>query len=73
MALGLRRVSWVRIVVGPDGPRCDVVGTGHRRTHIRRVPLHTATALMAAGVPGVVRRVGDPIDDASKRPMKVRG
>lgn len=55
--LGLQRVSWVRIVLGPKGPSCEVVGLAHRRPVRRVVPLRTATALMRAGVPGVVRSV----------------
>lgn len=53
--LGLHRVSWVRIVLAPAGARCDVAGVAHRRPVVRPVPLRTATALMAAGVPAVVR------------------
>jgi hypothetical protein len=56
--LGLQRVSWVRIVLGPNGPSCEVAGLGHRRPVRRAVPLRTATALLRAGVPGVVRSVG---------------
>ena len=53
--LGLERVTWVRIVVGPGGPQCVVAGVAHRRPVLRRIPARTAAALMAAGVPGVVR------------------
>ena len=56
--LGLQRVSWVRIVLGPQGPSCEVAGLAHRRPVRRTVPLRTATALMRAGVPGVVRSMG---------------
>ena len=55
--LGLQRVSWVRIVLGPNGPWCEVAGLAHRRPARLVVPLRTATALMRAGVPGVVRSV----------------
>lgn len=54
-ALGLQRVNWVRILVHDDGTRCQVAGIAHRRPVLRTVPLRTATALMAAGVPGWVR------------------
>lgn len=53
--LGLRRVGWVRVVLGAGAPRCQVVGTSFRRPVVREIPLRTATALLAAGVPGVVR------------------
>lgn len=53
--LGLERVNWVRVVHGPAGARCHVAGIAHRRPVLRRVPLRTASALLAAGVPGVVR------------------
>lgn len=58
--LGLQRVSWVRIVVGPERTTCEVAGMAHRRPVLRTVPLRTATALLAAGVPGVVRTPGTP-------------
>ncbi|MDP9386608.1 MAG: hypothetical protein M3Q48_01430 [Actinomycetota bacterium] len=53
--LGLRRVGWVRVVLDADGPRCQVVGTSFRLPVVRDVPVRTAAALLAAGVPGVVR------------------
>jgi hypothetical protein len=57
--LGLRRVSWVRIVLTEAGPVCEVSGIGHRLPRTRRVPLVTATTLAARGVPTVVRaRIG---------------
>lgn len=56
---GMRRVSWVRIVLDDDnrrgGVRCEVVGVGHRLPITRPVPLDTALALAASGVPTVVR------------------
>lgn len=52
----MKRFSWVRIVLTDDEPVCEVVGIGHRRPVVRRIPLHTATALAASGVPTVVRR-----------------
>lgn len=59
--LGLQRVVWVRIVLRPGGASCEVAGLAHRRPVARTVPLRTATALLAAGVPGVVRSVGDAV------------
>ncbi|MGH9164898.1 MAG: hypothetical protein ACRDZW_05210 [Acidimicrobiales bacterium] len=44
----------MRIAFGPDGPRCRVVGTRHRRPVTWTVPFHRAVALMADGVPGVI-------------------
>ena len=58
--LGLQRVNWVRIVVRPGGTSCQVAGLAHRGPVLRSVPLRTATALLAAGVPGVVRSEGGP-------------
>lgn len=57
--LGLQRVNWVRIEVDRDGTRCVVAGLAHRRPVLRQVPLRTVTALLAAGVPGVVRTAAD--------------
>ena len=54
--LGLRHVSWVRVVLTPSGPHCAVAGIGHRLPTVRRVPLAAATALASRGVPTVVRR-----------------
>ena len=56
--LGLQRVRWVRITMGASGPRCRVAGIAHRRPVVRTVPLRTATALLAAGVPGWVDGAG---------------
>lgn len=61
-AAGLRRVAWVRVTILPGGPRCHAVGTGHRNPVVRRIPLSTATELIAGGVPSlVVRRHNAPI------------
>ena len=63
--LGLRRVRWVRITVGSSGPVCMVAGQAHRRPVVRSVPLRTATALLAAGVPGWVHDVRMPVRTAA--------
>lgn len=63
---GVDRVSFVRIEVGNTSPTCHVVGTTRRRPVMRRVPLATATALMAQGVPSVVRH------PSSSRPVAAR-
>jgi hypothetical protein len=52
---GMRRVSWVRIVLADDGARCEVLGVGHRLPNAHAVSLETALALAAEGVPTVVR------------------
>ncbi|HVM01469.1 MAG TPA: hypothetical protein VM263_02270 [Acidimicrobiales bacterium] len=71
--LGLQRVSWVRIVVGPGRTTCEVAGMAHRRPVLRTVPLRTATALLAAGVPGVVRTAGTPAAPAPAGVATVAG
>ncbi len=55
MATGMRRVSWVRIVLDDSGAHCEVLGVGHRLPSVRKVSLDTALALAASGVPTVVR------------------
>jgi hypothetical protein len=56
--LGLRRIDFVRIILGEGTPRCEAVGISHRRTVTRLIPLRSAMALVRAGVPSVVRRPG---------------
>ncbi|MDP9402994.1 MAG: hypothetical protein M3P85_06590 [Actinomycetota bacterium] len=53
--VGLRRVSWVLIIMDGGVPRCQVEGVGHRLPVRRTVPLATAVALIAAGTPYAVR------------------
>lgn len=53
--LGLRRVDWVRVVVADGSATCEVVGSGCRAPCRRRVPLSTALALRARGVPTFFR------------------
>ena len=68
--LGLQRVNWVRIVLRSGGASCEVAGLAHRRPVLRTVPLGTATALLAAGVPGVVRSErGAPAPAPAARPL----
>ena len=54
--VGMRRVSCVRVLVGPSALRAEVVGTADRLPVVRPVPLRVARALIAAGTPTVVRR-----------------
>ncbi len=64
--IGLTRVGWVKIEVGESGPACSIVGTRRHRVVTRPVSVATATALMALGVPSVVRH------RSSSRPVAVR-
>lgn len=57
-ALGLRRVSFVRVRLGDSWVRAEVVGVGHRWPRTLTVPLSVAARLAADGVPIVVRREG---------------
>jgi hypothetical protein len=69
--LGMRRVSWVRVVVGDGGEAvCHVMGIGHRLPTARRVPLATALALASEGVPCVLR--GDSHAPRPARPSAAR-
>jgi len=52
---GMRRVQWVRFVVADGHTRCEAVGTGHRLPTVCAVSLDTALALVATGVPSVIR------------------
>ncbi|MGH9280486.1 MAG: hypothetical protein ACRD12_20630 [Acidimicrobiales bacterium] len=56
--LGLARPGWVLVELHDGRPEAFLVGTGHRRMVVRRVPVRTAATLIARGLPSVVRRVG---------------
>jgi hypothetical protein len=58
-AAGLRRVDWVRFVVGADEVRAEAVGVGYRLPAARPIPLSVAAALLAQGTPSITRRL-DP-------------
>ena len=49
-ALGFRRVEFVRLLVDEDGTTAEVTGITHRLPRTIRVPLHTAIALIDAGI-----------------------
>jgi hypothetical protein len=66
---GMRRVSWVRIVLDDHGAHCEVHGVGHRLPSVRRVSLDTALALAAGGVPTVVRSVHDADADGAEQAL----
>lgn len=57
-ALGMRRISFVRIELESGGRRCSVVGIGHRLPVVRPVPLPVAVDLARAGVPTVIHTRG---------------
>jgi hypothetical protein len=63
-ASGLRRVQWVRIDLTGDAPRAEVAGIANRQPVVQPIPLRTAEALSAAGVPTLVRRSSEstPVD-----------
>jgi hypothetical protein len=50
-ALGFRRVEFVTLLIDEDGTTAEVTGITHRLPRTIRVPLHTAIALIDAGVP----------------------
>ena len=50
-ALGFRRIEFVRLLVDEDGTTAEVTGITHRLPRTIRVSLHTAIALIDAGVP----------------------
>jgi len=54
--LGMRRVVCVRILVGARPVHYEVVGMADRLPVVRPVPRRVATALIASGIPSVVRR-----------------
>lgn len=73
----MRRVSWVLITMHDGRPRCLVEGVGHRLPVRRGVPLTTAVALIAAGVPYTVHTgtagTGAPAAHTSGRGESRRG
>lgn len=68
--LGLRRVSWVRVSHDGPTPRCVVAGIRNRRPVVVPVPLSTAAALAAAGVPMLLRPRSAPAPAASVPPAE---
>ena len=50
-ALGFRRIELVRLLIDEDGTTAEVTGVTHRLPRTIPVPLHTAIALIDAGVP----------------------
>ena len=54
--LGMRRIVCVRVLVGGLPVRYEVVGMADRLPVVRPVPRRLAAALIASGVPSVVRR-----------------
>ena len=58
--LGMRRISWVHVVRNGDDATAEVHGIGHRLPRTIRVPMATASALVAAGVPLVLQDSSSP-------------
>ena len=54
--LGMRRLSWLQVVVDGETSRAEVHGLGHRLPCVREVSLTTAAELAAEGLPVVVSR-----------------
>lgn len=67
--MGLRRIGFVRIILGEGTLRCEAVGISHRQAVTRLIPLRSAMALVRAGVPSVVRRPG-ATDDGPRAEAK---
>ncbi len=65
---GMRRVSWVRILLDEGGAHCEVHGVGHRFPSVHQVSLETALALATRGVPTVVRSA-----DGTAQPLSATG
>lgn len=61
------------MTMAEGGPRCEVVGVGHRLPVSRRIPLRTAAALVASGVPLVVQGVGRDDRQGPSVPAPVAG
>lgn len=53
--IGLRRVDWIRVLLGTDGPRAEAVGIRHRMPVAVPITLAAATRIVADGAPLVVR------------------
>ncbi|HEY3941147.1 MAG TPA: hypothetical protein VGL60_01570 [Acidimicrobiales bacterium] len=54
---GLRRVDWIRVVVDHHEVHAEAVGVGHRLPATCPIPLSTAAALIAEGIPSITQRV----------------
>jgi hypothetical protein len=53
LAVGMCRVDYVRLLVGDDRVRAELVGVGYRLPTAREVPLAYATGLIREGTPSV--------------------
>ena len=69
-ALGFRRVEFVRVLVDEDRITAEVTGITHRLPRTIRVPLHTAIALIDAGVPKRVEARHLPHVHSDHPPMR---
>jgi hypothetical protein len=52
---GLRRVDWIRVLVGDDGPRAEAVGVSHRCPTTAPITMAAAVRLVAGGALLVLR------------------
>jgi hypothetical protein len=57
LEVGLRRIDWVRLLVGEHEVAAEAVGMGFRLPASRPIPLSLAAELIASGVPSVTRHV----------------
>ncbi len=53
--LGMRRITWVRVIWGRRDARAEVHGIGHRLPRTVQVPMAIASALVHTGVPLILR------------------
>ena len=53
--LGFTRPGWVLVELNDGHAEAFLIGTARRRMVKRRVPVRTAAALIAEGLPSVVR------------------
>ena len=51
----MRRLDWVRVVVGRQGAHAHAVGSTHRLPRTVPIPVDLAAELAAGGVPLVLR------------------
>ena len=54
LPLGLRRIEWIRLVVGEGPTRAEAVGVGYRLPVTVQIPVSLAVRLAGEGVPFVL-------------------
>jgi hypothetical protein len=60
MRAGMRRVDWIRLLVGEREVQAEAVGVAFRLPRTCRIPVALAAALIAAGTPYVTRTLTPP-------------